>query len=466
MVRGTPPKTLPLDEVRLSATDSSIKYCHTYGVFLEENKKVWKLADETCVRGIEITLNGKLDTYPKPLPGDIVRIHRLTCDISRQPTIPLPINVVLWRSFLFEPVAITTAKQPTLTEEDTHRRRILETFYCSTLDKLATTLEHGNFYNVCGRVENIGTSFDNILLELNDGTGKSWVRVFKPIVPIETNLHFETASKLKTGDLVVVTNVKCYSHAKTTTLDLSSNLNKGKSIRVVESNSILGTKLKESLNIEKEPNGIESDIAQQSARNTQKRQNSQESQPLRRSARLNNNTPNQSQEQPSNADEEEEIPKYTMISDIKREDNSFYNFYNIAGQVHGKPILNKYGHWVLQLCDGSRLNFSCYDDQMLEQKIPNCATIIVYSKQKPFDTDEHVEKVKKLEEGQLVFIKNIKASWRDDKLRLELNANLQHGKSINLINVTSRFGIMLLNIVTRPPNEEFDTTQEVLEGPT
>lgn len=459
---------LPLDEVKSIAQNSlvNVPYCHIYGVFLEENKSVWRLADESCPRGIEIQVNGDTCTYPKPKPGDIIRVHRLSFK-DKKPIISHPNTVVMWKAFKYNPTEITTARSPTLTDEDTKRRRVLETFYSSILDKLVET-KPGGFFNVCGRVEDFFLDKAKATFLINDGTGRLRIRCFKAVDPTDSNVHFETASsKLKIRDYIVATNVKYYSPKNT--LDLSSNVSKGKSLRIVDCNSILGVRLSEALDSQRQEESKDESINHQqysvNIQNPSQETTDSASTLPRRSprlqqiAQLHQKEPNDSTESIVDA-----TSSYTNIADIMDRQTTYINFYDIAGQVRGQPTEVKYANWIFQLYDGSRTTSKCWNEEDFIERHNNCATILVYSKQKENETDEHVEKVKKLTEGQLVSLKNVRASWKDSKLKLEMSANLMHGKSINLIDETSPLGIKLLEIVTNPVVDEL-VDEELYETP-
>lgn len=450
--------------------------CHIFGLFLYHDTfhttNYWILIDETNSRGVKIKLAGDLSNYPKPKPGDVIRIHRLLLDkATKMPYIVHPRNVIVWTSFKKEPTVITVANSPTIGDEDNVRRAELERFFISTITPIARLSNPGilptNHFNVAGRVEKISKDdYSNIILRINDGYNEIDLRVFPKRNDIEDGSHYESASKLQIGDLILVTNVKLLPRIL---LDLSANLKSGKWLRVVENESNLGRELNEKLKplMDAEQNGSKKVKAVE--RTIEPNNNS--SQEPRRSKRLQSMKTSSSQSSGASSSlgspspkkvpiidtsskiVNSNIPIYTKIASLKPDNYSHY--YDIAGQVRGLPQeAPSFKNWLIQLYDGSTPCPQSYWTDLLKEPQENCVSILVYSKQKETDTSQHVDKVMRLKEGDFIYIKNIKSSWNEGKLRLELSANLLHGKSIEVIDKDTPFGIHLIEQCTFPQVEE------------
>lgn len=426
-------------------------------------EEYWHLADDSCL-DIKIKLCGPLDNYPIPIPGDIVRIHRLTFDRNtKDPVILSGKNVVIWRGFKENPTPITKANNPTLTENDTKRRKELE-IYHESLVSTVDLIKLVKFYTVAGQIENISEDqYTNTLLKFRDGTGSLTLRVFPKRNENEDNTHYETASRLVIGDFIIAT-AASLDKSKPDLLNLSANTKYGRYLCKVEPNSYLGRKLTLAIEAATVENIVPSSTShtEQPTNQAQKRPIgplSESPLPVRRSPRLNARVSSVHSSRLLASvlcDEDSQIPKYTQVRDIPVK--KAYEFYDLAGQVRGTPNETlQFNNWVFQLFDGSKLEHgSFYDDEVRERE-PCCAVILVFSKQRETDTEQHIEAVKKLKPGDFVHIKNAKASWKEGKLKLEMSANLAHGKSITVIDKTSRFGEMLDDIVSNPitPEDSF-----------
>jgi len=464
------PPIVSLEDLNLLAkTTSGLDLCHTYGIFTREESQggayFWVLSDETRWTGVKIKLWGPSSDYPRPLPGDIVRVHRLGFDrnILHVPVIKNARNVVVWPAFRYQTLPISIARHPTIEDQDDQRRRSLETFYCSTLDRVETFRPDANpvarFLNMAGRVDlTTSDTFNNIIVTFCDGTGSSTLRVFKNIQNHETSAHYEVATRLNVGDYFVVTNAKL--DPKANKLNLSANTEYGKSLRHVEPQSILGVLLAQRLpnsdnNQHKTPENGSSQTAAAIGVRRSPRLNSQNVHSVSVASGMQNNV-SREQIPVSPTGVIEEFPVYTKLSDIKKERNDrFYKFYDLVGQVRGQPNeTSSYGNWVFQIFDGTRPEYASYYASEVKEKVEDCATILVFSNQKPADTSKHIDTAKTLNDSDLVLIKNVKVTWKDDKMKFELSANLEHGKSINLIDKESRFGIYLTEIVTNPIVDE------------
>ena len=117
---------------------------------------------------------------------------------------------------------------------------------------------------------------------------------------------------------------------------------------------------------------------------------------------------------------------------------------------------------ILQIYDGSKHNLSSFYSSEVDRVMPDCVLVKVYSKQKESDTDEHIAKASRLEEGELIMIKNVKTSFRGGKLKLELSANKSHDKSLNVIDKNSLFGRKLLDIIENPIVDGLDESLDVM----
>lgn len=469
------PQTLDLEEVSILSRSDSPEKClfHLFGVFFREEKTqtitYWWLHDASHIGGLRIKLCGSLDQYPKPKPGDIVRIHRSSIDRNtRLPIILSPKNIIVWPSFKHKPVHLTIAKNPTITDEDEIKRRRLEQYFCSTLHKIeevkAQRVPRGQFVNIAGRVDDIGKDpYGHLLLVVNDGSGTITVRVFAKRNPYDSNAHYEVASELKSGDFIVAISTKIDNQG--VKLQLSANTQWGRSLRVVEKASMLGVTLDEALSGQDLPQVNVTEVNNEPQLISSQGSGFSDA-PIRRSPRireLKERQTNQSSPSPPTSSqatttpqpELPPLPSYTNISDLRIQRDGFFEFHDIAGQVRGEPNETKlYKNWVFQLYDGSSHRFASYYIDEVREPIKDCVTVLVYSKQKETDTDRHIECVKKLQEGDLVIMKNVKVSWRNGKIKLEMNANLVNGKSIEVIDKNSRFGKALLDIVTNPDVEE------------
>jgi hypothetical protein len=83
----------------VASGDNDNSFFHTYGIFRKEINKsaatYWCLYDE--YKEIEVRLAAVVAEYPRPKPGDIVRIHRLRINTTfKAAEIPLARNVVIW----------------------------------------------------------------------------------------------------------------------------------------------------------------------------------------------------------------------------------------------------------------------------------------------------------------------------------------------------------------------------------
>lgn len=517
--------TRNLEEVHYAALNESEKpdLCHVYAILRREEVKgslhMWYLFDEFME--LAVSLCGRLEEYPRPKPGDVVRIHRLRIDTKkRRPEIMMGRNVVYWPAFQYDPKPVATAKDPTIAEEDNDRRRVLETLYSSTITRCLDILRsndldnHTWFTAVAGCVEdNHLDMFEHHEIQFRDGTEPPvrpdqyrvlpTLRVFKPTGPQDSSSHYEVAKMLRKGQYFVATNVKL---ARNHRLNLSANEHFGRSLRHVEEASILGVKLKESLgepecNVTvdlQEPSSSQQPSSQQpssqlpsSQQPSIQRPSSQQTVnsngklvPLRRSPRFSQNPDASQNPQPPKTDGQTTTetaqstnhavaPATTVANVAKREpDLSFsrlseikpketgYDFYNLIGQVRGMPQLTKqFNNCVLQLFDGSRHSFASHYDDEFEQMIDGCLVLHVYSKQREHDTNEHFERAMSLKPGDIIFVRNVKVSSRASRVKLELQANKLHNKSINLVDTDSSFGRKILDIVQTPQVEEIFTDE-------
>lgn len=481
--------TLSIEDIITLTRSSSPEYqrCHVFGVFRREDKfnsiTHWILFDASDQNGLKIRLNGQLADYPKPKPGDIVRIHRLKVNVPI-PEIVKPNTVVVWPCAKYNPTPIYNARSPTITQDDDKRRRQLELLFFSTLECVADTIAsqgdgRARHRAVAGRVKAIvPDQFQNLEIVYVDNTGEYTLRVFPKKIDKEDNSHFEVAKELHPGDLFFATCCKLDSHAKR--LNLSANLEYGRSLRRVEPESVLGIKLSERCPEVRRacPNGYnasQSDTLSQD--DNQSHNTSTANKRLRRSPIVtrsrarNSNSPQNStsgvslsqrtscDSQPAflkNKQPEVKIPEYIKLSDIPRKDN--YGFYNIVGQVRGQPHeTSKYGNWVFQIFDGSHHDIPSFHIHDVVDPQEKCLVVYVYSKQKESDTNDHIDKVKILKPGDLVYVRNIKASWNNGRLKLELSANLSHNKSIEVIDKNSPFGNQINSLVEWPEEPETNT---------
>lgn len=432
--------TLKFDCIVAESQSGNIQCCNTYGIFkhkLVKKEETWILSDETK-REFHVKLCPPLEDYPIPIAGDIVRIHRLGFDRNtKSPAILSGKNVVIWRGFRRDPVPITKAKSPTYTELDTNRRKELEIYFESSLMPVNMIVRQqyrmATGFNVAGRILEISTDrWDNPLFKFSDGTGTFTLRVFPKKNENEDNFHYEVAKRLVVGDLIVATYVTLDKTTKEM-VNLSANTRDGRSISKIEPDSYLGRKL--TLAIEAAPENISNPP-----------QTTRRSPRLRAQVAAKDDSPIPAKKKDK---KKEEIPEYTRLSDIPVIPYPKYEFYDLAGQVRGAPNeTSSFNNWVFQLYDGSCPEYECYHAHEVKEKEPDCATIFLYSVQAPQDTDVHIEKVKKLNPGDLVFVKNVKAQWKDGKLKLEMNANEHFGKSISVIDKSTKFGEMLDDIVS------------------
>lgn len=498
-----------LDAVQLaSKTTGGHNPCHVYGILLYEEsitdkQNFWNLADFTCSSGVKIKLYGDISTYPRPKPGDVIRIHRLHFERNTGlPYVPVGRNVVVWRSFQNDDTPITTARNPTYTDEDITIRKELELFFNTNLItpfdciKNVTMRGNTNYFNVAGRVDSVELveRYGNVInLEICDATERLNLRVYGKTYDRDDDTHFQTASDIAPGQLIIATNVK---FRNPNFLDLSANTKLGKWIRKVDVASSLGQMISSKFaslappTTQSDPHNQASDsqinnnnnVCHQQANHetSQREMPSIQSIPIQsmQMSRTLEPAANQSSPPPrpidvikvysdksddnssrgefinnNNNNNINELPKYTKLSSIHPTDG--YQHYDIAGQVRGHPNQESmYGNCFFQLFDGSKPSFRFHYAEFNKEPIDNCATILVYSNQKPTDTNQHIEAAKKLKEGDLVHIKNIKASWKNQRCKLEMNANLLHGKCIKVIERDSEFGISLAESCSYPDIEE------------
>lgn len=456
-----PVPILDLDGVfRWSETNNSNKeFCHTYGVFLREeitnNNTYWVLCDDTKQSlSIKLCKEREKVNYPHPKPGDVVRIHRLAINnVTKEPMVTQPRNIVFWPAFQFDPRPEYTANNPTLGEEDREKRRSLETFYCGLINQVKSLRERtGKIYNVAGRVDDIRRdTYQNILIEFTDGTGTgpATLRVFPKLKNFESDEHFKVAQSLVKGDYIMAANAKMDSRSDK--LNLSALTLLGRSLRTVDKSSVLGIRIAQLLEAKQNVNS--NGLSQTSDKSP--------TIPLRRSPRLNpqvqqSNVTNLI-DATTNCPPTETKLDFTKLEDIRHQDDGFYKFYDLLGQVRGDICETRsYQNIVFQLYDGSKPSYKSYFVEEVKHPMENCVCILVYSKQRENDTDQHIEAAKKLVEGDLVYIKNVKVSWKNGKAKIEVNPNLEHGKSIRVIDKASSVGQTLLQEVSNPKTSELE----------
>lgn len=467
--------------------------CHVYGVFKLEEKvrsqTYWILNDNTFPKGLKIRLNGPIADYPKPKPGDIVRIHRLKTN-TVIPEVVKSNTVVVWPSSKYNPTPIYNARSPTFTEEDEKRRRQLELLFFSTLECIGDTVAPNStrtHFDIAGRVKTKAPDqFHNLEIVYIDDTGEFTLRVFPKRIEKEDNSHFEVAQELKPGDLFFATNCKRDLLARR--LNLSANLEYGRSLRRVEPQSVLGVKLSErcpEVRTESPTNDHTENESQSQAQSQAQSQVQSQDEPrqgtnashannkrlrrspiITRSRARNSNSPQNSTtsgvslSQRTSCDSQPQsfikqqiitvsIPEYTKQADIPKKDS--YAFYNIVGEIRGQPHeTSKYGNWVFQIFDGSRHDIPSFHIHDVVNPQDKCLVVYVYSKQKETDTNDHIEKVKNLKPGDFVYVRNVKASWHNGRLKLEMSANLNHNKSIEVIGRNTPFGDHIHNLVSWP----------------
>lgn len=546
-------QVLNLEEVDLltQSKDPTIGYFHLFAIFVKEadaknnvRGASWTLFDER--REIEIKLCGSVENYIKPKFGDIIRIHRARVNpIGQIAEIAAPQNVVVWDSFIDDPEPKSTAKEPTITDEDIARCKELQILLTTRIIKI---VEMNNserigvcFFTIAGRIDASRVDdYGHLIIEFNDGTGQCKLKVFKQLNPkFEDNIHYSIAIQLRVGDYFIANNVKYEKNNPA--LYLSANTQCGKSFRPVTNKSILGmilgSRLKSDLNEGSQtqqntahannlhPNDPSGSTNQPPGRrrsprlidreNQQQQQELVAQQPIatvinQNGAPHNNNFSSGSQScfSDSSGLEQSQLPIERHDDPIQNPPNSDnhsanalivrpntsttdptspcfnnnfnrtpldcpltkrtpfdqiipkpmpYCFYDIVGQVRAAPhVTSKYNNCVLQIYDGSLHKHQNFYALEVERVMPNCVLLYIYSKQKEEDTDEHIEKSKKMVEGDLIYVRNVKASFRDGKLKLELSANKVHGKSINVIDKNSDTGKALLNIVENPLVEGID----------
>lgn len=474
--------TLTLEQVSVLVTNPNPRHnlFHTFGLFKQElsltGGTFWGLYDE-FKNELHIELTGSITDYPRPKPADIIRIHRLKVDtVKRVARVTHPRNVIVWPAFQYNPTPITIARSPTICVDDINRRRTLESYFTTKITRIKEIIANratcGIYYNVAGRVNNsVLDSYGHREIDFTDGTGKFVIRVFAKKQDNEDDRHFIEAEKLRIGDLFVATNVKI--DKTRTKVDLSANLYYGRSLRSVESTSILGQSIREMIG----PDGDLNHHDDQPCTSSQTQNNSStpEVTRLRRSSRLNDGNSHDCNHNESNVDLEEQnlalvesyssshstgepaedIPPYTKFSEFQKEEDGKFQFYDVAGQVRGEAHeTSLFNNYVFQLYDGSKHNHSNHHLYEIKDFNEGCLIIYVYSKQKDSDTNEHFEKAKSLKEGDLVFIRNLKVTFKQGKIKLEMSANKSHNKSINVIDKNSNFGIRILDDVENPYVEE------------
>lgn len=468
------PPVLSLNEVKALTHSLSpeVSRCHIYGLMVREVRgranTFWMLSDETST-GLQIKLNGSLDEYPKARPGDVVRVHRLK--IGQIPEVSHPNSVVVWPAAKYEPIPYHSSRDPTLKDEDDVRRKQLELLFHSKLANLKE-LGSGNYYfAVAGQVKTINQDqFQNLEVDFTNGPDERVLRVFPKVKEKEDNTHYEVAQRLRPGDLFLATNVKVDSSLRR--FNLSANLENGRSLRSVEPDSVLGVKLTENCPIAPKRSSTDGN---DSSTSLDKLNNNQQSKRMRvypivtRSQKRNQESPQGESKTlvPTSSQTSESrdelidppkinIPKFTKFSDIVRKSNpDVFDFYDIVGEVRGFPHeTGHYGNWVFQLYDGSKHNYLSYHMTTFAEPEEKCLIVFVYSKQKDTDTNKHIDQVKKLKPGDLVYVRNVRSTWIQDQLKLELSANLTHNKSIEVIDRDSDFGQVLTNIVSFPEGSE------------
>lgn len=485
--RDLPVKTLEeLQSLSTEAGENSRGHpvCSVYGFFLRAEKgqssEYWLLGDETCMDGCRIKLTPPFSDYPHAKLGDVVRVHRLTVDRYYNVPFAIPRNVVVWPSFRQVTTPTTCARKPTITREDEERRRKLEALFCSKIFPISDLRKHQYSLNhlTAGRIEKkTHDIYGHLLLTINDGTASIVVRVFKQMpqddLNFSTNEHFELASNQDDGDYIFVGGGKL--DTRNDYLNLSCSRTYGRCLRNVEKTSILGGRISHSIEDQNNNGTVSEELPERFLRRSPRFLTAHQDVPSRRSTDLESDS-SQTRSQENHKEPETstgqipetstgqipeistgQMPEYTKLIDIMREPQRFkgYEFYDIVGQVRGKPNeARQFGNWVLQLYDGSKLDVESFLIEEVNEPVQNCVVVLIYSKQRDFDTDKHIELVKKLNDGDLIMIKNVKVSNRNGRMKFELAANLDHGKVIEIIDKESLFGRKLLETVTNPIVEE------------
>lgn len=476
--------------------------CNIWGSFRFEERTnsgtYWHLADEERLTGIRILMHVDAkfeEKLPKVKPGYVVRIHRVYYNKKlREAGIKHPNTVVCWSIYQQVPTPLTIAKNPTITEVDEKRRKELEFFFIRNIEKAkelaASRIPGRSSITVAGRLKDkFKDQFDHIRLHFEDGTGQFAVRIFKPNKPHDTVDHYETALTLEPGDLFVVTGSTM--HKSFTVVDLSCNLSDGRSIRKLDDPlCALAVTLNEDLKKlnpppapappppppQARPQDLNNNSSQDSTGPVQNVEPAQKR--LRRSPRLNQEVAQSSQSSayssqvsivplqevpPKPIEQPQPLPSYTTLEEIesgmRRSGRSSYQFFDIAGQIRGVPNETpKYNNMVLQFFDGSKNTIKSFHVDLATDVVEECVTILVFNpaENRPQDTKKHIEDAKKLKEGDLVLIRNVKVQIRDDKFSFELASNNCNGKGIYLQEPNSKFGMHIEARVNNPPFEEED----------
>lgn len=484
--------------------------------YIQGNDTYWNLIDTympVINQGLNIKLSGNLDQYPLVKPGDIVRIHRLTFDeLKKCPKIPTGLNVLAWRVHQRNPIAIHTSRKPTKSPNDEPMRMKLEILYSNLRTKIVELNNErtGGFFTVAGQLKaKCADKYGHLICKINDASGDCDLKVFAKNDLKESADHFEAAASIKEGEYLIATMVKFATKSPVLTLHLSANLENGKSIMKVDKDSILGLALTAKFDEAKglsprkplanHDDNNEASQEQQVSQDSSDVGSQAQSQPrLRRSPRLNPETTTDASSQsdasqtsstiqttspirqnppvhssspthqsptiavPSSLpsqDQNNNVHQYKSkkLADLPKKPDGKFEFYNLAGQVRGQPQeCRQFKNWFFQLYDGSRpITYQDYNLKRIDNPVEDCTTIIVYTPQKNDDINDHIDRVKTLKDGDLVYIHNVKAKWREGyKLSLEINPNSAHGKRIEVIDKSSSFGRQLIESLTPLDAEE------------
>lgn len=278
-------EVLKLDSVVRSLKEKDTnKIVDIYGIFVFEDLlsqacRIWKLMDESCPEGMKIRLVGLHQPFPKPLSGDIIRIHRLDIKYgTAYPECSQPANIVIWPGFqALDCPHISVSRNPTLTQEDFTRKSDLEEFFSFTkIEDIGPS--SGSHVNLAGKIIALNTCdevYGNFLLQIFDGSkfrtpfhclfsesidpkpsvdkrildNSVIIKIYSKQRSSDTDAHVNTVRDLKVNDFIYIANVRMTWVSGRIKFELSSNLLFGKCVRKIDKRSIVGERISRDVDI-------------------------------------------------------------------------------------------------------------------------------------------------------------------------------------------------------------------------
>lgn len=434
----------------------------------------WRLADETDHEGYDLIIS-RPDSLPAmPIKGDIIRIHRIRFNerLDRFES-TTPKNIVIWSAFKEKPLSQTSARKISNEIEDQEIRKNLELEFYHTIPKIQNIFIDqviSRYYvdlacRVVANYENYD-KYGNVVLRLVDGTlspqpirsnlivsdsppfqqnikdNSILVLIYSKQTLDDVDTHHKIASDLKPGDYVFLSNVEYKRLADgSSSFKLSANLKNSKCIRPVEPNSIAGLRIAEAcaknlpqlnkdINIERTHCNLTTPPAPQTKK-------ARVTQDLTVATTTNTTTTSIS----TSVAPVKVFASQVKQNQIKKLDalapsRGTYNYANMVVRIVVSKALPPYNNHLLLVEDGSQTDYKfCYTEELASNSnnnitFENKASILVYSPNRPQDSDRHIEVARSLLPGDHAYIENAKVSWSGVYLKIELNANENFGRKL------------------------------------